>query len=61
MLDQASKDAEQDNIKHSLIWGKFMSSTLDSIYIHEKGLLRKITFHQKYRGQSHDETDIRHI
>ena len=30
MLDQSSKDAIQGNDKHSLIWGMFMSSTLEA-------------------------------
>ena len=30
MLDQSSKDATQDSNKHSLIWGMFMSSTLEA-------------------------------
>ena len=34
MLDQSSKDATQDNNKHSLIWRMFMSSTLEaSVFI----------------------------
>ena len=34
---------------------------IGSICIHWKELLRKFSFHQKYREQSHDETDVRHI
>ena len=30
MLDQSSKDATQDSNKHSLMWGMFMSSTLEA-------------------------------
>ena len=30
MLDQSSKDATPDSDKHSLIWGMFMSSTLQA-------------------------------
>ena len=30
MLDKSSKDAIQDSDKHSLIWGLFMSSTLEA-------------------------------
>ena len=46
MLDQSSKDAMQDSNKHSLIWGMFMSSTLEgSICIHGKEFLRNFTFH----------------
>ena len=32
-----------------------------SICIHGKDILRKFTFHQKYREQSHFETDVWHI
>ena len=35
-----------------------MSSTFGGICIHVKELLRKFTFHQKYREQSHYETDV---
>ena len=34
---------------------------IGSMCIHGKELLRKFTFHLKYREQSHDETDVRHI
>ena len=54
--DQSSKDATQDSNKLSLIWTMFMSST--SICFHGKGILRKCTLHQKYREQSHNETDV---
>ena len=30
ILDQSSKDATQDRDKHSVIWGMFMSSTLQA-------------------------------
>ena len=30
MLDHSSKDATQDSNKHSLVWGMFMSSTLEA-------------------------------
>ena len=35
--DQSSKDATQDSNKHSLIWGMFMSSTLEaSVFMGKK-------------------------
>ena len=34
---------------------------IGSICIHGKEILRKFTFHQKQREQSHNETDVRHI
>ena len=61
MLDQSSKDATQDNNKHSLIWRMFMSSTLEASVFMGKIYLEIFTFHQKYRKGSHDETDVRHI
>ena len=36
MLDQSSKDATQDSDKHSVIWGMFMSSTLQASVFMEK-------------------------
>ena len=50
MLDQSSKDATQDSNKHSVIWRIFMSSTLQSICFHGKGILRNFTLHQKKQG-----------
>ena len=59
--NQFSKDATIDSDKHSVIWGMFLSSTLQaSICIHGEELLRQLAFHQKYR-KSHNETDVRHI
>ena len=34
---------------------------IGSICIHVKEFLRNFTFHEKYREQFHDETDVRHI
>ena len=36
ILDHSSKDAVQDSDKHSLIWGLFMSSTLEASVFMEK-------------------------
>ena len=36
MLDESSKDATQDSNKHSLIWWKFVSSTLEASVFIEK-------------------------
>ena len=35
-----------------------MSSTLQASVFMGKGVLRKFTLHQKYREQSHNETDV---
>ena len=61
ILDHSSKDAVQDIDKSSTIWRMFCVFNIGSICIHGKELLRKFTFHQKYREQSHFETDVRHI
>ena len=60
-LDQCSKDAIQDSDKQSLIWRMFMSSTLEASVFMGNNYSENFTFHQKYREQSHDETDVRHI
>ena len=52
MLDQSSKNAIQDSIKHSLIWRMFTSSTLEASIFMGKNFLKKFTLHQKYREQS---------
>ena len=49
--NQSSKDATKESDKHSVIWGMFMSSTLQASVL---------AFHQKYR-RSHNETDARQI
>ena len=59
--DQSSKDATQDISKHSLIWRMFMSSTLEASLFMRKEYSKNFTLHQKYREQSHNETDVRHI
>ena len=53
-------DATEDSEEHSVIWGMFMSSTLQAYVFMERESLRQLAFHQKYR-RSHDETDVRHI
>ena len=54
--DKSSKDATQDSNKHSVIWRMFMSSTLQASVF-----MGKEQFHQQYREQPHNETDVRHI
>ena len=58
---QSSKDATQDSDKHSVIWRNVFVFNDASIKIRGEELLRKITFHQKYRKGSRNETDARHI
>ena len=59
--DQSSKDATHDSKKHSLIWWRFMSATLEASVFMGKNYLENFTFHQKYRKRSHNETDVWHI
>ena len=57
--NQSSKDATKDSDKRSVIWGMFMSSTLQTSVFMEEEILIQGAFHQKYR-RSHNETDVRH-
>ena len=58
MLDQSSKDATQDSNKHSVILGMFLSSTIQASVFVGKNYSEIFTFHQKYKEQSHNETDV---
>ena len=42
MQDQSSKDATQDNNKHSLMWGMFMSLTLEASVFMGKNYLENL-------------------
>ena len=55
--NQSSSDATKDSDKHSVMWGMFMSSTLQASVFMVKNYS---AFHQKYR-RYHNETDVRHI
>ena len=58
ILDHSPKDA---NARHRQTFFNMVNVyvfDIGSIYFHGKELLRKFTFHQKYREQSHDETDV---
>ena len=61
MLDRSSEDAMQDIDKRSMIWGMFMSSTLEASVFMGKNYPDKITFHQKYCGKSHFKANVRDI
>ena len=58
ILDHSSTDAKQDIDKRSLNLVNVYGFNIGSICIHGKELLRKFTFHQKYRKGSHNETDV---
>ena len=60
ILDHSSKDAMKDIDKRFFSLGNVYFFNAGSICIHGKGLLRKFTFHRKYREWSHFETDVWH-
>ena len=47
MLDHSPEDAMQDIDKRSMIWGMFVSSTLEASVF----MVRNFTFHQKIQGK----------
>ena len=49
ILDQSSKEAIQDNDKHSLIWGLFMSSTLEASVFMGKNYSEHLRFQDNLR------------
>ena len=57
---QSSKDATKDSDKHSVMWGMFMSSTLQASVFTGKNYSENLHSIQKYR-RSHTETNVRHI
>ena len=57
---RSSMNGTENEEKHSVIWGMFMSVTLESAVIHGEELLRQLAFHQEYK-RSHIETNVRHI
>ena len=59
MLNRSPEDSMQDSDKHSVIWGLFMSSTLQASVFMGKNY-SAIGIPQKHR-RSHNETDVRHI
>ena len=58
ILDQSSKDAMQDIDKHSLIWGLFMSSTLEASVFMGKNYSEILHSIKNTWNQSHVETDV---
>ena len=61
MLDHSPEDAMQDIVKTFCDLANVYVFNIGSICIHGKESLRQFTFHQKYRGRSHFEADVRHI
>ena len=58
ILDQSSKDAMQDIDKRSLVWGLFISSTLEASVVMGKNYSEILHSIKKYKEQSHFETDV---
>ena len=61
ILDHSSKDAMQDIDKRSMIWGTFMSSTLEASVFMGKNYSDNLHSIKNYRRSSHLKTDVRHI
>ena len=57
---RSSMNVTENEDKHSMIWGMFMSVTLESSVFMGKELLRQLAFHQEYES-FHNETSVRHI
>ena len=57
---RSSMNVTEDGEKHSVIWGMFMSLTLESTVFMSEESLRQLAFHQEYK-RSHNETNVRHI
>ena len=61
MLGHSPEDAPQDIDKRSLIWGMFMSSTLEASVFMVKELLRQLAFQSKIHQKSHFKAGVRDI
>ena len=61
ILYHSSKDAIQGKREAFFNMVNVYVFNIGSICIHGKDLLKKFTFHQKHREQSHDETDVQLI
>ena len=59
--NQSSKDATKYSDKHSVIWGMFMSSTLQASVFMVKNYSDNLHSIKKYRKGSHNETNVRHV
>ena len=57
---RSSMNVTEDDEKHSMIWGMYMSVTMESAGIHVKALPGQLPFHRDYK-RSHIETNVRHI
>ena len=51
----------EDGEKHSMIWGMFMTVTMESaVFIHGKELPEQLSIHCEH-NRSHTQTNVRHI
>ena len=58
MLNRSPEDSMQDIDKRPLIWGMFMSSTLEASVFMGKNYSEILHSIKKYRERSHFETDV---
>ena len=57
---RSSMNGTENEEEHSMVWGMFMSVTVESASIHGKELPGQLSFHHEYQ-RSHIETHVRHI
>ena len=60
MLDSSPEDSMQDIVKRSMIWGMFMSSTLEASVFMGKNYSDNL-HSEKFRERSHFKADVRDI
>ena len=61
MRKRQKRSSMNDCEKHSVIWGMFMSSTLESsVFMWKNYSDNWLAFHQEYK-RSHNETNVRHL
>ena len=61
MLDRSPEDSMQDIDKRSMIWGMFMSSTLEASVFMGKTYSDNLHSIEKHRGKSHFKANAREI
>ena len=57
---RSSMNVTEDGEKHSMIWGMFMSVTMESAVFMGNNYLNQLSFHREYK-RPHTETNVRHI
>ena len=61
MLNRSPEESMQDIDKRSMIWGMFMSSTLEASVFMGKNYSDHLHSIKKYKGKSHFRADVRDI